>query len=92
MKIVADEGVDAPVVHKLRKEGHSVTFIAELHPGITDDQVLQMADLEGRFLLTVDKDFGELVYRLKRVHHGVVLIRLEGLALQSKAEMVSQAI
>ena len=31
-------------------------------------------------LITADKDFGELVYRLGRIHAGVVLIRLAGLS------------
>ena len=40
-------------------------------------------------LLTVDKDFGELVYRLGRAHAGVVLLRLAGLSPEDRAEVVS---
>jgi hypothetical protein len=39
--------------------------------------------------LTADKDFGELVYRLNRMHGGVVLTRLTGLSRQAKAETVA---
>ena len=42
-------------------------------------------------LLTADKDFGELVYRLGRSHGGVVLIRLDGLTNDEKASIVAAA-
>jgi hypothetical protein len=43
-------------------------------------------------LLTEDKDFGELAYRLGRVHAGVVLIRLAGLPPLLKAETVASVL
>ena len=42
-------------------------------------------------LLTGDKDFGELVFRQKRVHGGVVLVRLLGISAYLKAETVAKA-
>ncbi|HAR99145.1 MAG TPA: hypothetical protein DCS11_09710 [Syntrophus sp. (in: bacteria)] len=33
--------------------------------------------MEGRILLTEDKDFGELVYRLKKPSRGMILIRID---------------
>jgi hypothetical protein len=35
-----------------------------------------------------DKDFGELVFRLKNVHYGVVLIRLNGYIPLDKATII----
>jgi hypothetical protein len=43
-------------------------------------------------LLTADKDFGELVFRLNRVAAGVILVRLEGLVPETKATIVVRAI
>ena len=34
--------------------------------------------------MTIDKDFGELVFREKRPHHGVVLLRLQDERSKSK--------
>jgi hypothetical protein len=39
-------------------------------------------------LLTADKDFGELVYRMRLIHSGVVLLRLSGLSAEAKCEHV----
>ena len=44
--------------------------------GAADDDVLALAFNERRILLTEDKDFGELVYRLKKPAHGIILIRI----------------
>ncbi len=57
MKLLADEGVDAAIVARLRLGGHDVLSVAELAPGITDNAVLDLANGEERVLLTVDKDF-----------------------------------
>ena len=92
MKFLADESVDEPIVARLRKDGHSVAYVAELSPGISDDEVLTFANSQQAILLTMDKDFGELVFRLGRVHAGVVLARFSGLDASMKAELVSQAI
>ena len=40
MNLLADEGVDRPIVEQLRLEGHSVLYIAEMSPGIDDDVIL----------------------------------------------------
>jgi predicted nuclease of predicted toxin-antitoxin system len=62
-----------------------------LSPSITDDQVLDEANSRRALLLTADKDFGELVYRLRRVHYGVVLLRLTGLPPNAKSDLVAVA-
>jgi predicted nuclease of predicted toxin-antitoxin system len=91
LKIVADESVDKQIVNRLRSDGHDVLFIAELDPGIDDDTVLLRSRESNAVLLTADKDFGELVFRQRLLHSGVVLIRLAGLEAETKAELVATA-
>lgn len=88
MRLVADESIDAPIVERLRRCGHEVLFVAELDPGIDDEGVLALANDRDALLLTADKDFGELVFRLGRVTTGVILVRLAGLKPRRKAEIV----
>jgi predicted nuclease of predicted toxin-antitoxin system len=92
VRFLADEGVDRPIVDRLRSEGHEVEAIAELDPGLPDTAVLELARRPGFLLLTSDKDFGELVFRQRRLTGGVVLLRLAGLAPERKAEVVSACI
>jgi predicted nuclease of predicted toxin-antitoxin system len=92
MNLVADESVDAQIVERLRTDGHAVPYVTEMSPSITDDEVLDRANANRSPLVTGDKDFGELVFRLHRVTHGVILIRLPGLSPRLKAVIVSEAI
>lgn len=92
MKLYADEGVDRQIVEALRAAGFDVAYAAEIDPSAADDEVLGKAAAEGRVLLTTDKDFGELVYRLGKASKGVVLIRLAGLSSTLKARLVLEAV
>ena len=92
MTFVADEGVDSAIVAKLRDEKHQVFYVAEMAPGTTDDEVLDQANAQQALLVTADKDFGELVFRLGRIYKGVVLLRLYGLSPDSKAKIVIETV
>jgi predicted nuclease of predicted toxin-antitoxin system len=92
MKFVADENIDQPVISRLRTDGHEILAVFELNPGIADDIVLGLANHEGVVLLTGDKDFGELVFRDRRYAFGIVLIRLSGLPVNDKVEIVTKVI
>ena len=77
MRFLADECCDAALVGALRDDGHDVLYAVESLRGVTDDEVLHQAFSERRVLLTEDKDFGELVYRLRRPALGIVLLRFD---------------
>jgi predicted nuclease of predicted toxin-antitoxin system len=62
-KFLADESVDFRMVTHLREKGFEVQAILENHPGVSDDEVLQIAHESDAILITEDKDFGDLVYR-----------------------------
>lgn len=76
MRFLADECCDTGLVAELRKAGYDVLYVPEERPGIVDEIVLEKAYRENRILITEDKDFGELGYRLKKPVAGIVLIRL----------------
>jgi predicted nuclease of predicted toxin-antitoxin system len=63
-------------VDGLRGDGHDVLYVKETNPGATDDKVLQLSTDQQRVLVTEDKDFGELVVRLKLPAYGIILLRI----------------
>ncbi len=77
MKFLADECCDAILVELLRINGHDVLYASEQMSGALDDDILLTAYNDKRILLTEDKDFGELVYRLKKPSNGIILIRID---------------
>lgn len=89
MYLLADEGVERQIVERLRLDGHTVAYIAEMSPGIDDEIILAQANDEQALLITLDKDFGELVFRQQLLYGGVVLLRLEGLSNETKATIVA---
>ena len=89
MKLLADEGVDRPIVTALRNAGFDVVYILETNQGAEDEFILSLAYRDERILITQDKDFGELVYRLQQVHYGIILIRLQGYSPELKAEITT---
>lgn len=60
--------------------------------GASDEIVLEKAVAEGRVLITNDKDFGEMVFRDRRAHRGIVLLRLERPGAAFKIEVLKQII
>jgi predicted nuclease of predicted toxin-antitoxin system len=92
MNLLADEGVDGPVVEQLRQDGHEVLYVAEMEPGIADEEILQIANEQRSLRVTTDKDFGEMVFHQNLLSTGgVMLTRLAGLSAERKAEIVSRA-
>ena len=64
MKFLIDESVEKPIVDWLRDQKYDVMYVAESSSGITDEEVIRFANSETRILITNDKDFGELIFRL----------------------------
>lgn len=91
MNLLADESVDRQIVERLRDDGYLVRYVAEMEPGISDDTVLDLANQENALLLTAHKDFGEVVFRQRRLLSGIVLVRLAGLSPTHKARIVASA-
>ena len=77
MRLLADENFPGDAVRTIRSHGHDLVWIREDAPGISDRAVLSRATTEGRILITFDKDFGELVFRLGlSAPSGVILFRM----------------
>jgi predicted nuclease of predicted toxin-antitoxin system len=76
-KIVADESVDFRIVTALRNIKLDVYAICEENRSVTDEVVLSIATDQDALLITEDKDFGELVFRLRLPHKGILLVRIE---------------
>ncbi len=92
MRFVVDESVEIQIAQRLRRDGHEVECVTELAPGIGDEDVLSRNNRAEAILITADKDFGELVFRLGRVARGVLLVRLAGISNEAKASTVADAI
>ena len=93
MRILANENVSATVIRTLRERGHDVLSVKESMRGENDLTILARAQAELRLVVTHDKDFGELAFRIGLpAECGVILIRLSGEDADSDNQRVLQAI
>ena len=84
MRFLVDECTGPAVARWLRHQQHEVFSVYEEARGLDDEDIIQKAFAENWILITNDKDFGEKVYRERRPHKGVVLLRLDDERAASK--------
>lgn len=79
MKILLDTCVWGGVKSTLEAASHDVIWAGEWDTDPGDEEILAMAYRDGRILITLDKDFGELAIVKGTPHCGIVrLINLSG--------------
>jgi len=76
-KFLVDESSGKKLCRFLIEKGFDAKFVTDIMPGSSDDKVLVYAEKENRILITNDKDFGELIFRLGMPSSGVILLRLK---------------
>lgn len=76
MKFIVDENAGPSVAKWLVANGYEAYSVYDETPGIPDEDILKKAFGENYIVVTSDKDFGELVFKNKLPHRGVILMRL----------------
>ena len=72
------------------QQEHEVFSVYDEARGLDDDDIIQKASVENWILITTDKDFGEKVFRERRSHKGVVLLRLDDQRTVNKIEVLGR--
>ena len=90
MRFLVDECTGSKVAQWLRGNHHEVFSVFDEARGMTDDEVLTKAFDENRILITNDKDFGEMIFRTRRNHRGVIFLRLDDERAANKIEVLSK--
>jgi predicted nuclease of predicted toxin-antitoxin system len=74
-KLLLDSCIAGAVARQLRADGHDVVTVADRGADPGDAAILELAISEGRVLVTIDTDFGMLVFRDGAKHVGVLRLR-----------------
>ncbi len=90
MNVLIDVSAGQLVANTIRGLGHDVACVRDVDPRMADDEILAWAVRDGRLVVTMDKDFGELVYRSGQSHSGVLLLRLEAARSAEKVQIVTE--
>jgi predicted nuclease of predicted toxin-antitoxin system len=89
MKFLANENYPKPSIVFLRNKGFEVKSIQEGYGGIPDEEVIAIAEQEGRIILTFDSDYGELLFKYQRATPpSVVYFRFKGRSPSESGRML----
>ena len=77
MLFIADANVFVPMVDGLRDMGHDVFDVKEKGlENLSDPEIFRLAQKERRILVTMDKDFSNILLYPPGEHHGIIIVKL----------------
>jgi predicted nuclease of predicted toxin-antitoxin system len=88
IKFLIDVGVGQKVDEWLKTKPYDLKTVRDIDPRMSDIEILNIAVSEKRLIITMDKDFGELVYKSKWAHSGILLLRLEDERIKEKIRVI----
>ena len=88
MRFLIDRCAGTLVAEWLRSQGHDVVESRERGPDPGDHILLEWAASESRILVTIDTDFGQLVFVERMPHSG--LIRLPDVPSNQRIQIVEE--
>jgi predicted nuclease of predicted toxin-antitoxin system len=80
LRFLVDECIPRAIVEALRSRGEEVEWVRDVARQASDREVVSRSVATRAVIITEDRDFGELVYGMGEVVHGIVLVRLSRFA------------
>ena len=90
MRFLVDRCAGRRLAEWLRNDGHDVVEARTLGPDPGDKALLELAESADRVLITIDTDFGELIYLHDISHAG--LVRLPDVPVEQRIALVAEVI
>lgn len=88
LKFLVDVGVGKKVESWLIENGYDVSAFRDIDPKAKDVDILKIASSESRIVITMDKDFGELICYSGKAHAGALILRLAEARADEKIEVL----
>ncbi|MBI3500330.1 MAG: DUF5615 family PIN-like protein [Bacteroidetes bacterium] len=91
MKLLANENFPLDSILYLRKKGYDIKAIGTDFSGITDKEIIAIAEKENRTIITFDKDYGELIFKFgNKPASGVIYLRLDYYASNEPGKIIER--
>ena len=90
IRFIVDMGVSKKVEEWLSTNDYDIKAVRDIDPRMKDRDILKLAVTEKRMVITMDKDFGELVFNSGLDHSGVLLLRLEDAKSDEKVKTIQE--
>jgi len=90
MRILVDENLYAPVAKMLEALGHDILDLKKDGlRGLTNGEVYNICQRENRILLTMDRDFGNILLYPPESTPGVIVVSLGRLSVNRALDLLS---
>ena len=77
MKFLLDENISPKTAQFLKELGHYAIHVREVNlKGASDDKIFEYAKQHGLLLITIDRDFGNIMDYPPGTHHGIIRLKL----------------
>ncbi|GAB6163746.1 hypothetical protein JCM12298_29060 [Desulfothermus naphthae] len=90
LKFLADVNIEQNVIETIRQIGYEVKAVKDINLCMKDEEIFELAQKESFILVTNDKDFGEFVFRKKRLNEGIILFRCKGKNSEEKSKLIKK--
>ncbi len=90
MKFLVDVGVGKKVEPWRKENGFDVLSVRDIDARAKDSQILHWSEEQRRMIITIDKDFSELVYNSGMQHAGVLILRIDDADSDTKVEVIKR--
>ena len=88
-KLLANENFPLPAVRLLQEAGVDVETVLDVMPAASDEEVLSYARRERRWIVTFDRDYGDLVFRKGMPPPpAIIYLRQEAYSREKPAQLV----
>lgn len=88
-RFLVDVGVGKKVEEYLCQQCYNVKAVRDIDATMDDDKIIKLAQNENRIIITMDKDFGELVYNQGLSHCGILLLRIKDADSKQKVKVIT---
>ncbi len=93
MKFLANENFPADSTLYLRSKGFDIKAVGSDFSGISDSEVVELAEKEQRIILTFDRDYGELIFKFgNKPNRGVIYLRLTNYESDEPGKIIEKII
>ena len=92
MKFLIDSNLGRKFTNLIKKTGYEAAFINDILKNASDEDILILAERENRIVITADKDFGELIFKLRISSTGVILLRTLTTDAERRFDMVKDTL
>ena len=94
LQVKVDEDLPAAIVQMLKAAGYpdTASVLEEGMAGWKDPPLWQAIQVEGRFLITADKGFGDIRFYPPGTHAGVLVLRPDEDGIRPLVELIREAL